>query len=89
MDRGVVANLNSYKDYYVAIIDGKGLGQARKITGHTLGDITKITVSPAWDVIPDKTSKISYVRVPVVLTALVICVVLSDIVSPFLFYVNQ
>src|SRR3989344_5339394 len=51
-----------YKEHWAFISDGKGLGQARKIVDYTMGNPVLITVSPAWDVIPDSSSKVSVTR---------------------------
>ncbi|MEK6899671.1 MAG: hypothetical protein AABX05_00970, partial [Nanoarchaeota archaeon] len=42
--------------------DGKGLGQARKIVRYANNSNPEIIISPAWDVIPDATSKVSITR---------------------------
>ena len=51
------------KEYHAIVIKGKGLGQLRRVTSFTdLGGNPKkwkINVSPAWDVAPDNSSKIS------------------------------
>jgi len=42
------------ENYGVAIVDGKGAGQTRRVTGYAS---KTLTVSPRWDVIPDATSR--------------------------------
>lgn len=37
-------------DEFVLILDGRGLGQYRRVVGHTADTLT---VAPAWDVVPD------------------------------------
>ncbi len=54
-----------YNEHWVNIVDGKGLGQTRKITGYQ--DYTQpgpwtFTVSPPWDVIPDSSSVVTVKR---------------------------
>jgi len=44
-----------YMDHWIQIVDGPGLGQARKIVGYSIDSVTHLTtfkVSPGWDVIP-------------------------------------
>lgn len=45
------------ENYYVSIVAGKGVGQARRITAIAGGAGGQVTISPAWAVIPDTTSK--------------------------------
>jgi hypothetical protein len=44
-----------YIDHWVQIVEGPGLGQARKITGYSKDPATNVTtfkVTPEWDVVP-------------------------------------
>jgi hypothetical protein len=51
-------NLNADYTGQTAVINGgKGLGQYRQITGYDAGS-NAITVSPAWNVVPDATSNV-------------------------------
>ena len=49
---------NNWSDgWHVYVCNGKGLGQIRKLTGHTQNGLTHtLSVTPAWDVLPDNTS---------------------------------
>ena len=53
---------NRYTDHWVQVVDGKGVGQARKIESYTGGAQSTITVSPPWDVVPDASSKVTVAR---------------------------
>lgn len=47
--------------YYVQIVDGRGLGQMRRMSAHEVnGDIYTISIDRPWDIVPDSTSKILY-----------------------------
>ena len=47
-----------YKDMTIEIISGRGTGQVRTITASGSGtNNINLTISPAWDVIPDSTSR--------------------------------
>lgn len=54
------------QEWQMLVIDGKGAGQLRKVTGLTdLGGSPKqyaVTVDQAWDVVPDSTSKYALSR---------------------------
>ena len=41
------------RDTYVLVLDGRGLGQYRRVVNHTANSLT---VTPAWDVVPDRRS---------------------------------
>lgn len=53
-------------DWMVGIVTGKGMGQVRRVTGHTsLGGSPvqdQVTLDRPWDVQPDSTSKITIAR---------------------------
>jgi hypothetical protein len=62
-------NISWSLEWQALIIKGRGLGQLPKVLGHRLrghgDDRHTITVSPGWDVPPDRTSKIAIVRMHV------------------------
>ena len=44
---------NYYKDHWVQVVGGAGVGQVRKVTSYSVsGGRVTFTVSPAWDVVP-------------------------------------
>lgn len=43
---------NYYNEHWVQVVDGPGVGQARKIVAYTSGPSPVITVTPPWDVVP-------------------------------------
>lgn len=57
--KGMNWNANVLKDEYVLVVEGKGLGQFRKITANT-GDT--ITIDKAWTIVPDTTSRLAVSR---------------------------
>src|SRR5262249_47126793 len=50
-----------YSDHWVNIVDGTGVGQARRISkaDTSMSSKSVITVTPAWDVVPDASSRIT------------------------------
>lgn len=50
---------------WVSITGGTGVGQARAITNNTA---TQLTITPAWDTVPDATSTYAIIRAEVLLT---------------------
>ncbi len=60
---------NYYVGHWVHVVQGRGLGQARKIVSYTVdpsGSPVTLTVSPAWDVVP-QTKRLADLRRPHVL----------------------
>ncbi len=51
---GATMTTDWYINSYIRIFDGTGDGQVRKITANTA---TQFTVTPAWDITPDTTSR--------------------------------
>ncbi|MCB1055182.1 MAG: hypothetical protein KDD11_06670 [Acidobacteria bacterium] len=55
---GVVADwINTdhgfYRGSWVVVVEGPGLGQARRLVDYTPGPAPMLTVEPAWDVVPE------------------------------------
>ncbi|MHB9023914.1 MAG: glycosyl hydrolase family 28-related protein [Armatimonadota bacterium] len=44
---------------WVRIVDGKGLGQSRKIVAHSAGPLNLVQLNAPWDVLPDATSTLA------------------------------
>ncbi|WP_284645746.1 S-layer homology domain-containing protein [Paenibacillus silviterrae] len=57
--KGMSWSSNVLKDEYVLVVEGKGLGQFRKITGNTSDTIT---VEKGWTIVPDTTSRVAISR---------------------------
>ncbi|SDC93108.1 TGF-beta propeptide [Paenibacillus sp. UNCCL117] len=57
--KGMKWDANVLKDEYVLIVEGKGLGQYRRITGNTSD---AIAVDRDWTIVPDATSRVSVSR---------------------------
>lgn len=57
--KGMKWDANVLKDEYVLVVEGKGLGQYRRITGNTLDTIT---VEEPWLIRPDATSRVAISR---------------------------
>ncbi|MHB9132806.1 MAG: glycosyl hydrolase family 28-related protein [Armatimonadota bacterium] len=50
---------NKYAGCWVRVVDGKGLGQSRKIVAHTGGPLNLLQLSVPWDVLPDAGSALA------------------------------
>ena len=48
----------SFNGHWIFVVDGKGLGQVRKIVNYTDPGLSVVYVTPSWDVIPDYTSRV-------------------------------
>lgn len=47
--------------YYVQVVEGKGIGQLRRMSFHEVnGDVYTVGIDRPWDITPDATSKILY-----------------------------
>lgn len=57
--KGMKWDANVLKDEYALIVEGKGLGQYRRITGNTADTIT---VDRSWTIVPDATSRVTISR---------------------------
>jgi len=51
-----------YAGDWVSIVDGPGLGQSRRLTGHGAGDLNTLSVTPPWDVLPGPGSVVTVSR---------------------------
>ncbi len=58
----VIAHPDYYKDYWVQVVQGKGIGQVRPILGYSGDPSIQIDLELPWDVIPDATSKVTVTR---------------------------
>lgn len=57
--KGMKWDANVLRDEYVLIVEGKGLGQYRRITGNTSDTVT---VDRGWTIVPDATSRVAISR---------------------------
>ncbi len=57
--KGMKWDANVLKDEYVLVVEGKGLGQYRRITGNTADTVT---VDRGWTIVPDTTSRVAISR---------------------------
>lgn len=55
LSAGASSKADFYKNYYTAIISGKGIGQVKKVTEYN-GSTKVATVEGTWGTIPDNTS---------------------------------
>ncbi len=57
-----VPDTRSYLDHWLVVVDGTGVGQARKIVDYTEDEQPRIVVDPPFDVAPDPTSRVVAIR---------------------------
>ncbi len=51
-----------FDGYFVQVVDGRGIGQSRRLEHYQSDDNSELSVTPAWEVIPDNTSRVVVVK---------------------------